>query len=832
MLKYIAFLLLIAVEGNAQLLSTAKQFSSQLDYFKKNNPCEKLFLKPNRDVFFAGDNLWYTGFLVDCDNLKFSGISQSINVYLLDSKSNVVATSKVLNQDGKFKGDLIIPDTLNSGIYELIAFSTLQRQTQTEDYYFRSHIDVIDKRGGNLEFRIIEDNPIKVLINTKNGGFVNGLSFDCEFYNSDGYLFSKTYITNQNGEAFIERDNNITYVILRSRYLSLNNTFYYKIKKPSSVNLKFFPKSGSLVKELPAIVFFKVSDDDQNPLNTEVRLLKENIIVDTIQTNDMGIGMVNFYKYPNENMSLQIVLDDSIISYKFPNPTEKGTLFDYRLNNKSLVLNIYSNIDTIQNVYLIGHVRGKLQIASLINFKIEYTEVLDIQGYDPGILELVLFDENGITLSNANVFLKPQINDLILEVDEGEKMNSLSAKPDSLSGWFGLRVNDKDYINNHQIDLHTYLILDADLTTHFSTNSQSNNSFNILNPNRFKWFLERKLPDVLATEEILGQETLRGKATYKNGQPLSEKELILYKQDQQLKSWISKTNSSGEFYFEEFESSQESNLILSALNVKRNRKVEFEIYEDSVNLNYRFRNTLLKLKETSTNINDSIDFTDALVLQNVTKKGGKYIESVEERREKLDRVKSVKGEDLQISAGGGRWGILSILQQVTSIYSWNSSTGQVLLRAPQTFSAGSGVIFYLDNTRLGDNMFNLNFLSLEQIDEIKIYRPGPDAAQFPFASDGVIQIITKKGYNPTNEIKGKHLKVVDPIYSRIRDYDIIEADAARDNSSNPTLKWYYGDCTQPVFEYLHQDKDHQIEFFGITNDDKIIHQILNIQLEN
>lgn len=829
--KYLLLFILIPIGLKAQLIITAKQVSSQFEYFKENNPCEKLYLVPNRDVFHAGENLWFTGSLVDCEKLKFSQISQSISVYLIDPKSNVVARSKILNQNGKFNGDLVIPDTLKPGQYELIGLSTLQKQTVSQNNYFRRYIDILDKRGGNLKFEIQEGQETNVRIRSINGGYINGLSFECEYYIADGYLKTSTFVTSEKGEVSIEVDENVRYLILRSKYRGINNTYYYRGNNSQKLKVKIIPKSRRLVKGLPSTLYFKVVDEYGNPRKSQLKLFKGEQAIEAIETNNQGIGRVNFFKYPED--TVQLTLDNNKNElYALPIGEERGTLFDFHKQGSSLVINLYSNIDTIQNVYLIGHIRGKLQHASLINFKDSFTEVIDISTFDAGILELALMDESQTILSNANIYLPPNYKSLDIDMKKDSIINKLSISGDNLSGWFSIRINNSDYVyNNGMVDIQTYFLVKSETSEIANVYGEELEDYvNIITPRRFEWFLNGDSPNLIRTDEILGQDEIRGKAFYQNEMPLSEEEIILYRQGEKLKSWFAKTNTQGEFVFEGVEADYEDNLILSALNIKKNREVKFEIFEDSINLKYRFSQIIPELGAPRLSTVGSIDFANAVVLENVIKKGAKYIEEVEDRREKLDRIKTVKTEDIQFAGGGGRWGILSILQQVTSIYSWNRSTGQVLLRAPQTFTAGSGVIFYLDNTRMGDNMFNLNFLSLDQIDEIKIYRPGPDAAQFPFASDGVIQIISKKGFNPSNDIKGKHLSLINPIYSKVRGYDVVENDPTRDNSNNPTLYWGVEKTLSKSHIYRHSGKRHYIEIFGLSNENQLIYHQSTINM--
>jgi hypothetical protein len=779
-----------------QLEQSASRFVEKFVNFNQSHPDEKLYIKTNQDLYHPGDNLWFSAFLIDYYTHKESSISQSIYVKLIDEKNNVVAETKISNYGGISNGDLILSDTLSAGIYQLNGYSTLNKQTKDPNSFFKKYIKIVDKVSNNVRFEIIKSDDILKIraLSVQSGGGIEGLTVKAQVHDKNGKTETHTIETSSKGEGNINISDNASFVSLTCRYLGINTYYHDIIEQDDIIHITWKKETDNFIEGLPGKLLYTLKTSAGIPVKGKGVLLSgQNKLIDSVKTDEDGVGELSLIPY--RNRALNIKMDDYDQYFPVPLPDEKGNNFLLRKVKNNLIVNLYSNLDEVKNVFLLGQIRGKIQFISLINFKNDFTEVINIEELPEGILNFYLLDEEGEVLGKTMKLIQKNSTFMDINSVTNGGIEKLDISNISVGSNFNLSVQNE--ISHNSIYKHSfkdYMLCFSEMDNlHTSLkNINVDNLINTLNSSKYQWFEEGEKPEPYASDFTLGFDKISGQATYENGDEVKNKNIILYSQDSGIKSWFGKTDEQGKFEFLEVDNNPKATLILSASGIKKNRTVNFSIDKKKEALRFNFDPLVWKAHnkpQIKINFDSLMDFTDAIVLNNVVKKGDTYNETVEERRTKLDRVKTFDGEKLQFSGGGGRWGVLSIIQQVTSIYSWNRSTGQVLLRAPQTFSGGYGVIFYLNNVRMGDNMFNLNFLTLDEIDEVKVYRPGPDAAIFPFAPDGVIQFITKKGFVPSNDIKSKHIKVLEGQYNKTRDFDLIEMTPEKSTLENNTRLW-------------------------------------------
>ncbi len=817
-----------------ELEQSATRFVEKFANFNASHPDEKLFIKTNKDLYHPGENLWFSAFLIDYYTHKNSIISQSIYVKLIDLKSNVVAESTIPNYGGFTNGDIILSDTLNAGIYQLMAYSTLNIQTKNQNSFFKKYIKIEEKVSNNVMFEIMRDKNLLNIqaISVQTGGGIDDLSVNVKVLDKKGNVQKHLIKTVKGGQAQINLNNQSSFITLRCRYLGINTLYHDILEQDTKLHIWWKKETGNFIEGLPGKLLYTLKTSAGLPIMSKGILLdEEDRLIDSIQTDHNGIGELNIIPY--RNRPLKIKFNNYDQPFSIPLPAEKGTNYILRKKDNNLIVNLYSNNDTVKNIFLLGQIRGKSEFISLINFKNDFTEVIDIQELPEGILHFYLLNGEGKVLGKSLRLIEKKNQQISATTTSNGGIEKLNVANSSSAVNVNISVQNEKTINSdYSYSLKEYMLLFSELDDAKTSFMDGNvdNLLNTLHHNKYNWFEQGAKPAPPVNDFTLGFDKLSGVARYENGEPVQKKSIVLYSQNDGIKSWFEQTDEQGKFKFLEVDNNPKATLILSASGIKKNKTVNFTIERKSPDLHYEFDPIIWQTKSNfhiESDFDSLVDFSDAIVLDNVVKKGDTYNADIEERRTKLDRVKTVDGEKLQFSSGGGQLGILPIIQQVTSIYSWNRTTGQVLLRAPQTFSSGYGVIFYLNNTRMGDNMFNLNFLTIEEIDEVKVYRPGPDAAIFPFAPDGVIQFITKKGFAPSNDIKSKDIKILEPQYSQTRDYNVIEI--TPEKSDNNTSIWttdYFDDDTSKYYEYKSAENDKSIiSVIGINENGEVMELI-------
>ena len=94
---------------------------------------ERTWLSTDKDVYVAGESVWYSAFCLDAASLRFSPVS-SVAYVELHSADGMAATSKVALVGGRGGGRLLLPQSLPTGNYRLIAYTAQNKDEVDYDY--------------------------------------------------------------------------------------------------------------------------------------------------------------------------------------------------------------------------------------------------------------------------------------------------------------------------------------------------------------------------------------------------------------------------------------------------------------------------------------------------------------------------------------------------------------------------------------------------------------------------------------------------------------------------------------------------------------------------
>ena len=119
---------------------------SQLVKFTENSYQEKVYLHTDGDVYEAGEVIWMNARLLEATNHTLSQKSKVVHVQLYDRHGSLLVHEKLRLEEGQAAGDILLPDTLSPGGYQIRAF-TLWMQNASEEYFFEKNIYV---SGGGI----------------------------------------------------------------------------------------------------------------------------------------------------------------------------------------------------------------------------------------------------------------------------------------------------------------------------------------------------------------------------------------------------------------------------------------------------------------------------------------------------------------------------------------------------------------------------------------------------------------------------------------------------------------------------------------------------------
>lgn len=85
---------------------------------------ERVYVSTDREVYVAGDAVWMSAYCVDANSGKLSTFSKTAYVEV-HSAAGMVQTAKVALEGGRGGGRLMLPNTLPTGNYRLLAYTAL-----------------------------------------------------------------------------------------------------------------------------------------------------------------------------------------------------------------------------------------------------------------------------------------------------------------------------------------------------------------------------------------------------------------------------------------------------------------------------------------------------------------------------------------------------------------------------------------------------------------------------------------------------------------------------------------------------------------------------------
>jgi hypothetical protein len=87
-------------------------------------PREEIFIHTDREEYISGENLWFNIYLIDRKSLKPSSESKIVYFELLNSENRPIIQKRIWLDDGFGPGQIILPDTLSTGIYTITAYTS------------------------------------------------------------------------------------------------------------------------------------------------------------------------------------------------------------------------------------------------------------------------------------------------------------------------------------------------------------------------------------------------------------------------------------------------------------------------------------------------------------------------------------------------------------------------------------------------------------------------------------------------------------------------------------------------------------------------------------
>jgi hypothetical protein len=141
-------LLLVSMAFVSFQADLVKRIESYLNTFRTQYAPEKVYMQTDKPYYAPGESIWLKGYVVDAATLQPSAKSRVLYVDLLNEFNKPVQRLKLEAENGKAKGNIILPDKIAGGTYTLVAYTQWMRNFG-EDAFFNKTINVLGDNNSN-----------------------------------------------------------------------------------------------------------------------------------------------------------------------------------------------------------------------------------------------------------------------------------------------------------------------------------------------------------------------------------------------------------------------------------------------------------------------------------------------------------------------------------------------------------------------------------------------------------------------------------------------------------------------------------------------------------
>lgn len=312
------YLLLIICLFNTNVYcqtDNAGLIQQKIEAFNKAQFRAPLFLHIDKTVYTENEPIWFSAYLLNNDSVDFSK-HKVLHLFLFRQDDRSVALSgKFKIEKGMSAGDIILPDSIPAGKYELFAYTNIMDGNNKPATTFRTPITI--KSTSVPRFK----SSIELLDSAVNGESIRArLAVNMDSKNK---TYPIAYFTaGEDTLQVVKIKKNETIVDIPTTYLAANKPVLHTTVKynnqvqhlntilprsaKKNLHVSFFPESGDLVAGLPSLVAIEVKDEEGNPVSLTGYLYKGDSIVDTIETNSNGTGKFNIIPENNYVYSVKI----------------------------------------------------------------------------------------------------------------------------------------------------------------------------------------------------------------------------------------------------------------------------------------------------------------------------------------------------------------------------------------------------------------------------------------------------------------------------------------------------------------------------------------------
>lgn len=134
----VLFLILFALSSYCMASNDSiMTLANMVNKFNRVFPQEKVYLHLDNTGYFKGERIWFKAYLTRTDKDSLGSLSKVLYVELVNPYGDIEKTLKLPITDGQANGDIELDELLNSGYYEIRAYTRYMLNWGTDAIFSR-----------------------------------------------------------------------------------------------------------------------------------------------------------------------------------------------------------------------------------------------------------------------------------------------------------------------------------------------------------------------------------------------------------------------------------------------------------------------------------------------------------------------------------------------------------------------------------------------------------------------------------------------------------------------------------------------------------------------
>ncbi|MVZ65799.1 TonB-dependent receptor plug domain-containing protein [Sphingobacterium sp. DK4209] len=404
-LLYLFTVVLLSLQIHITFAQDINKLQEQLFDYASNHPQEKIHVHTDRNLYSAGETIWYKAYtVIDIEN-QLSTLSNLVHIDLIDPKGSIIASRLHANISGLSSGDIELTDTLVEGSYRLRAYTNWMRNDSSY-YFFEKVIEIGNMRTDELftNVSLVSMDGIQyyqIKVNNTDGSLLPKTAVRYDIFDQNKPVDKGRATLNENGEILIKVDNkNRGKGIL----LSIKKPDRRTIKKYingksffSENDVQFFPEGGNYLSNELNKIAFKATNPQGRGIPATVNIItNSNDTAGRVKSNELGMAATTVFLSDNTTYRAEVKFNDgSTKTVALPTGAKSGYNMLVATNFNKIYTQVNLTEDHLngKDIYIIYQHLGKVfYIAKQLATKKNLTFIKEQKDLPTGVITISILD--------------------------------------------------------------------------------------------------------------------------------------------------------------------------------------------------------------------------------------------------------------------------------------------------------------------------------------------------------------------------------------------------------------------------------------------------------